>query len=90
MDLADPRERAKIPGLMKKVNKLVLEFGGSLSGEHNDGLVRGPFLEEMYGKEMMKIFREVKEIFDPEDFFNPHKKVDAKWDYSMAHIRRSF
>ena len=90
MDLADPRERAKIPELMKKVNKLVLSYKGSLSGEHNDGLVRGPFLEEMYGPEMMKIFREVKKIFDPEDIFNPHKKVDAKWDYSMSHIRNSF
>lgn len=90
MDLADPRERAKIPELMKKVNKLVLSYRGSLSGEHNDGLVRGPFLEEMYGPEMMQIFREVKSIFDPEDIFNPHKKVDAKWDYSMSHIRNSF
>ncbi|HSX14881.1 MAG TPA: FAD-binding oxidoreductase [Candidatus Saccharimonadales bacterium] len=90
MDLADPRERAKIPELMKQVNHLVLGFGGSLSGEHNDGLVRGPFLEEMYGPEMMNIFREAKKIFDPDDIFNPHKKVDAKWDYSLAHIRHGF
>jgi len=90
MDLADPKERAKIPVLMKEVNTLVLSYKGSLSGEHNDGLVRGPFLEQMYGPAMMKIFREVKHIFDPEDIFNPHKKIDAKWDYSMSHIREKF
>lgn len=90
MDLADPKERAKIPVLMKQVNKLVLSYKGSLSGEHNDGLVRGPFLEEMYGPEMMKLFREIKQIFDPEDIFNPHKKIDAKWDYSISHIRERF
>jgi FAD/FMN-containing dehydrogenase len=89
MDLADPRDRAKIPLLLKKTAKLVKSFGGTLSGEHNDGLVRGQLLEEMYGSEMAQIFRDVKRIFDPEGIFNPHKKIDATWDYSMAHIRRS-
>lgn len=90
MNFADPAERAKIPEVMKKVNKLVLDHGGSLSGEHNDGLVRGPFLTEMYGPKMMKIFRDTKKIFDPNGIFNPHKKAQADWDYSMDHLRQDF
>ena len=75
---------------MKEVNELVLRFNGSLSGEHNDGLVRGPWLEQMYGKEMLAIFQSAKKIMDPDGIFNPHKKVNASWDYSFHHIRDHF
>lgn len=87
MKLEDKRDRAKILPAMKEVNTLVLKYKGSLSGEHNDGLVRGPWLEQMYGKEMVKLFRETKQIFDPQGIFNPRKKADADWDYSFSHIR---
>ncbi len=90
MKLENPKDRAKILPAMKEVNNLVLEYKGSLSGEHNDGLVRGPWLEAMYGKEMVKLFRETKDIFDPQGIFNPHKKANADWDYSFTHIRERF
>jgi FAD/FMN-containing dehydrogenase len=90
MKLEVPSERAKLLPAMKEVNNLVLSFHGSLSGEHNDGLVRGPWLEEMYGKQVLEIFREVKHIMDPEGIFNPHKKANAEWDYSFSHIRDHF
>lgn len=90
MKLEDKKERAKLEPSMREVNKLILKYGGSLSGEHNDGLVRGPWLEEMYGKEVVKIFREVKDLYDPKNIFNPHKKVDATWDYSFSHVRAHF
>ncbi len=56
---------------------LVLEFGGALSGEHGDGLVRSPFMEKMFGPAVYGAFREIKRIFDPENIFNPGKIVDA-------------
>jgi FAD/FMN-containing dehydrogenase len=90
MKLEDPKDRRKILPAMKAVNNLVLKYGGSLSGEHNDGLVRGPWLEQMYGKEMLTIFKETKAIMDPQNIFNPHKKADAKWEYSFSHIRDHF
>lgn len=90
MRLEDPKERAKLEPSMREVNNLILKYGGSLSGEHNDGLVRGPWLEEQYGKKVVGLFREIKNIYDPQNIFNPHKKADATWDYSFSHIREHF
>jgi FAD/FMN-containing dehydrogenase len=90
MKLEDPKDRAKLLPAMKEVNNLVLHYHGSLSGEHNDGLVRGPWLELMYGKPMLDIFRQTKQIMDPQGIFNPHKKATADWDYSFSHIREHF
>ncbi len=90
MKIEDPKERRKIAPSQKEVNDLVLKYGGSLSGEHNDGLVRGPWLEAQFGKPIVALFREVKHIFDPAGIFNPHKKSDADWDYSYSHIRDHF
>lgn len=90
MKLEDPKDRAKLLPAMKEVDNLVLKYKGSLSGEHNDGLVRGPWLEQMYGREMLHIFREAKHIMDPDNIFNPHKKATADWDYSFSHIREHF
>lgn len=90
MNIGQLSERKKILPAMKEVNELVLSYDGSLSGEHNDGLVRGPWLERMYGEEVLGLFKETKNIFDPDNIFNPHKKTDASWDYSMSHIREHF
>ena len=90
MKLEDPKDRAKLLPAMKEVNKLILKYHGSLSGEHNDGLIRGPWLKEQFGDDMLMVFKQVKNTFDPENIFNPHKKSDAKWDYSFSHIREHF
>ncbi len=90
MKIEDPAEKAKILPAMEEVDDLVLHYKGSLSGEHNDGLVRGPWLKEQFGEDIVFIFRQAKHIFDPQNIFNPHKKSDADWDYSYKHIREHF
>ena len=90
MKLEDPSDRAKLEPAMREVNNLVLEYKGSLSGEHNDGLVRGPWLQQMYGDEMLDIFKKTKDIFDPQHIFNPRKKANATWEYSFSHVREHF
>jgi FAD/FMN-containing dehydrogenase len=90
MKLEDPKERAKLQPAMKETNELVLHYHGALSGEHNDGMIRGPWLKQAYGEEVYGYFREAKAIFDPQGIFNPHKKATADWDWSMAHVRQSF
>jgi FAD/FMN-containing dehydrogenase len=90
MKLEDPHDRAKLKPAMREVNTLVLKYKGSLSGEHNDGLVRGPWLEQMYGSEVLGYFRKAKGIMDPDHIFNPHKKANADWDYSFDRVRQHF
>jgi len=57
--------------------ELVVKYGGALSGEHGDGLVRAPFMEKMFGPALYQAFRAVKRAFDPDGVFNPGKIVDA-------------
>lgn len=90
MKIEDPKEVAKLQPSQKEVNDLVLKYGGSLSGEHNDGLVRGPWLEAQFGPEILLLFKQVKHIFDPANIFNPHKKSDATMEYSFSHLRKHF
>ncbi len=67
----------KFESIAEAVSDLVLEFGGALSGEHGDGLVRSPFMEKMFGPVLYNAFRAIKHTFDPDGIFNPGKIVDA-------------
>jgi FAD/FMN-containing dehydrogenase/Fe-S oxidoreductase len=60
-----------------EVADLVLKYGGALSGEHGDGLVRSPFQKRMFGPVLYNAFREIKRTFDPLNLLNPGKIVDA-------------
>ena len=75
MDLKDPKTREIILELSEKVYTLVLEYKGSITAEHNDGIIRSPFLEKQYGTEIVGLFKQTKELFDPLYILNPHKKV---------------
>jgi FAD/FMN-containing dehydrogenase/Fe-S oxidoreductase len=67
----------KFEAMAEAVSGLVLKYGGALSGEHGDGLVRSPFQERMYGTDLYQAFRELKRTFDPLNILNPGKIVDA-------------
>jgi Fe-S oxidoreductase len=61
--------RAK--GIASEVADLVKAYRGSLSGEHGDGRLRGPYLEQVLGAEMVELLRDIKRHFDPAQLFNP-------------------
>jgi FAD/FMN-containing dehydrogenase/Fe-S oxidoreductase len=63
--------------IASEVADLVLRYGGALSGEHGDGLVRSLFMERMFGPVLYDAFRQIKRTFDPDGLFNPGKIVDA-------------
>jgi FAD/FMN-containing dehydrogenase/Fe-S oxidoreductase len=63
--------------IASEVADLVLKYGGALSGEHGDGLVRSPFQEKMFGPVLYDAFRTLKRTFDPQGILNPGKIVDA-------------
>ncbi len=85
--LNDPGTRKLIPEVTEEVYKLVLKYGGSITAEHNDGLIRTPYLKEMYGEKIVALFAETKKIFDPLGIFNPGKKVGATLRYAAEHIK---
>lgn len=57
-----------------------VKFDGDICGEHNDGIIRTPYLNKMFTKKMLGIFIETEHIFDPDDIFNPGKKVNPRFD----------
>ena len=75
MNLGDPKMRKEILELSPKVYQLVAKYKGSITGEHNDGIIRTPYLPLMYGEKMCGLFAEVKKIFDPLGILNPGKKT---------------
>lgn len=77
MDFSDPNTSKIILELSDKVYDLVLEYKGSTTAEHNDGIIRTPFLKQMYGDKIYSLFEQTKLLFDPQNILNPGKKVPA-------------
>ncbi len=75
MDFNRPDTIKIILELSEKVYNLVLRYEGSITAEHNDGLIRTMYLKKMYGEKIYGLFAEVKNIFDFKNIFNPGKKV---------------
>jgi NAD-dependent dihydropyrimidine dehydrogenase PreA subunit len=63
--------------MTNEIADLVMEFGGSMSGEHGDGLARSYLNEKLFGSRIYKAFQDVKLAFDPEGRMNPGKIVNA-------------
>ncbi len=78
LDTSDPEGVARMRRIADEVADLVVECGGSVSGEHGDGLARSEYLEKMYGPEIMRAFAEVKRLFDPQGMLNPGVILDPK------------
>jgi FAD/FMN-containing dehydrogenase len=74
-DLSRPDWREALDGLYDDVNRRVIELGGVPSGEHGDGRLRAEWLERIYGPEIVELFRQTKESFDPAGIFNPGIKL---------------
>ena len=63
--------------LGEKSLELVKKYGGTISGEHGQGILRGEFSQSLFGAELNQAFREIKETFDPNYLFNPGKIIDS-------------
>ena len=86
LDLADPDHVRRMQHLARDLYEQVLEVGGTISGEHGDGLSRTWFLREQYGP-LYNLFQEVKKIFDPQNIFNPGKIVDESGQVLTQNLR---
>lgn len=86
MDFADEKTAPIIVNLSKEVYDLVFEYKGSTTAEHNDGLIRSPFLAQMFGDKVYALFEKTKQIFDVKNILNPGKKVGSSIEYLKNHI----
>ena len=77
VNLKEADEIAKMRFIAESVRDLVMKYGGAVSGEHGDGLVRSCWNETFFGAALYAAFREVKRAFDPKGLMNPGKIVDA-------------
>lgn len=89
MNMKDPKNAELIPIVSDKIYSLVKEYRGSIDAEHNDGIIRTPYLEQMFGHEIVGLFKKTKDIFDPQNIFNPGKKVGGTKEYMLSHIVKS-
>lgn len=88
MDLSNKAARTAIPEIMHRVYNLVIDYGGSITGEHNDGIIRTPFVRQQFGDRMYALFEQTKKIFDPKNIFNPGKKVGGTLHDAMGKMKR--
>ena len=80
LDLNQVGDRQKAFKLMDDYYALAVSMGGSTSSGHNDGRLRAPYLESVYGPEVYKLFEKVKQIFDPYGTLNPGVKIGVTMD----------
>jgi len=90
LDLGDPQDVKKIFQIAPAFFEAVSEFKGSASGEHGDGLSRTPFLNLTFGDDMVRIFSQVKRIFDPLNVFNPYKKTGENLEMFRSCLRDNY
>jgi FAD/FMN-containing dehydrogenase/Fe-S oxidoreductase len=76
---------ARFRSAMTEIGELVIEFGGSLSGEHGDGRARSELLPKMYGQKLVGAFHDFKAAFDPDWMMNPGVIADP--EPLDAHLR---
>lgn len=72
------------PALVEKMTEeffaAAVKYDGNICGEHNDGIIRTPHLSKIFNKKTLELFKAAENIFDPQDIFNPGKKVNPRFD----------
>jgi len=89
LDLGDPADVEKMKSIAADVFALAWSLGGTISGEHGDGLVRSAFIKQQYGEEYYRLLRGIKNIFDPDGLMNPGKIVCDDPDVMTKNLRAS-
>jgi FAD/FMN-containing dehydrogenase/Fe-S oxidoreductase len=90
LDLSEPADVEKMRAIADDVFSLAWSLGGSISGEHADGLVRAAFIRKQYGEEYYELLCKIKNIFDPENLMNPGKIINSDPDVMVKNLRRAY
>ena len=89
LDLSEPEDVEKMRAIADDVFSLAWSLGGSISGEHADGLVRAAFVRKQYGDEYFELLYRIKDIFDPDGLMNPGKIINNDPDVMIKNLRRA-
>ena len=78
--------------LSEQILQLAMQYEGSTTGEHGEGIARSYFNEQLYGPRLHRAFRQVKSLFDPRNLMNPGKIIDAPepWDPSVIRLNPAY
>jgi FAD/FMN-containing dehydrogenase/Fe-S oxidoreductase len=87
LDLSTPEGIKKMCSIAAEVFGLAWSLGGSISGEHADGLLRAAFIEKQYGSEFYQLLKAVKNIFDPTGLMNPGKIINNDPNVMTKNLR---
>lgn len=90
LDLGQIGDRQRVFRILDDYYGLVMEFGGSTSAQYNDGRLRAPYLEKLYGPETYSLIKKVKTIFDPFGTLNTGVKIDVSLEDIKPLVRNEF
>lgn len=90
LDLGKEADREKLFKVMDEFYEMVYNLHGSPSAEHNDGILRSPYLPLFYGREMYELFAKIKHLFDPYKILNPYKKIGVTREFQKRHLRHEY
>ncbi|HMO78375.1 MAG TPA: FAD-binding oxidoreductase [Candidatus Paceibacterota bacterium] len=80
LDFTNKTTPMLVERMAEKFYSTAIKYKGNICGEHNDGIIRTPHLSKMFSKHMLELFKQTEHIFDPDDIFNPGKKVNPRFD----------
>ena len=84
MDFSDPKTPAKITELSEAFFTVAAKYHGTICGEHNDGIIRTPYLKIMFERKILDLFIRLEHMIDPLQIFNPGKKAEPKFDIQKS------
>jgi len=87
MDLTKQEHVNLLEKVAGECHTLVWSLGGTISGEHGEGLVRAQWVEKQVGQDLYAVFKAVKDLFDPHGVFNPNKKITADPHLMLKNLR---
>ncbi|HEX7846045.1 MAG TPA: FAD-linked oxidase C-terminal domain-containing protein [Chitinophagaceae bacterium] len=76
-NLTDEEWNGSLKDGIKEIFELVRRLGGTISGEHGIGLVQKEYMSIVFDETQMRLMKEIKKIFDPNNILNAGKIFDA-------------
>ena len=86
MDFKKLADIKKMEQISEEFFSIIMILGGTISGEHGEGLLRGGFVQRQYPT-LFPVFKQIKNVFDPENILNPGKKIPAADHHIAKNLR---